>query len=140
MKKRTIAIVISVALALIIAVSSTCIWAANNPNFTVSIGKPIGETDIYIEICMTGYGRTLGIIPPSNKRMTEYMEMGAILNAACREFRDEYKAPTHLELDFTEAEDGGTIATYHGTVTKDGVTSEFNKQWKFDFKYVAPQK
>lgn len=139
MKRKKIAIiVISAVLVLIIAAAGTCMWAANNPHYTVSVGKPLGETDKYIEHCTLGYWATLNI-PPSKKRMNEYIKMSETLHNAWIEYRDEYEAPTHLELDFTEADDGGTIATYHGTVTKNGVTSEFSKQWNFDFKYVAPQ-
>lgn len=138
MNKKIIIAVVSVVLVLAIAASGTYIWAANHPNFCIVVLKPVTEPDKYIEYCEIGYSQTLGI-PAFDKRIKEYSEIDAAMNTAYDELRKEYDTPTHLELDFTKAEDGGTIAAYHGTVTKDGVTSEFNRQWNFNFKYVEPK-
>lgn len=139
-KKKIIVAVLSVVLIFAVAGTGVYIWAANNPHCDIAVGKPEGENgDFIIEPFHAGYYNTLGV-PPSKKWLAEYIKIGETLRDARQEIRSEYEAPTHLELEITEADDGGTIATYKGTVTKDGVTSDFSKQWKFDFKYIEPQK
>lgn len=137
-KKKIIITITTVVLVLAVVALSVYAWCANNPQYRISIGKPTNKTDFYIEHGVFGYYETLGV-SATEKRMNEYIEINETLLDAFCEYREKYEAPTHLELEFTEAEDGGTIARYHGTVTEDGVTSDFDYQWEFDFKYVSPE-
>ena len=61
--KKKVVIIVSVALVLAIAFGGIWIWGANNPEVHFSIGKPVEETDIYVEDLGVGSTDNFGFIP-----------------------------------------------------------------------------
>lgn len=133
MKKKVV--IISVVLVLVIAFAGVWIWGMNNPEVYIGIAKPVEETDIYIEHLSLAYKERFGFIPMSDTFKKEYFEMGETMMENSAEIVETAEAPTHLELDITKDDEGKTVVTYHGTLTKDGVTSDYEQSWTFDYKH-----
>lgn len=133
MKKKVV--IISVVLVLVIAFAGVWIWGANNPDVTFAIGKPVEETDVYIEDLGIGSSDKLGFIPMTEKKAKQLREMYETIMEVAIDLRENAEAPTHLELDITKDNEGKTVCTLHGTLTKDGVTSNYEQSWTFDYKH-----
>ncbi len=134
MKKKVI-IIISVVLVLVIAFAGVWIWGANNPEVSFSIGKPVEETDIYVEDLGVGFADRFGFIPMTKEKSAQLREMYETIMEVAIDFRETAEAPTHLELDIAKNDEGKTVCTLHGTLTKDGVTSDYEQSWTFDYKH-----
>ena len=135
MKKKVV--IISVVLVLVIAFGGLWIWSVNNPELHFSIGKPTGETDIYIEMIGIGETARFGFIETNKKVKNQVNEMYTTMMKTHTELVNTAEAPTHLELDITKNDEGKTVFTYHGKLTKDGVTSDYEQSWTFDYKHFG---
>lgn len=135
--KKNIIIISSVVLVIGLIIGGVYIWASNSPEVTFSIGKPVEETDIYIEHLSLGYRERFGFIPMSDAFQEEYFRMGEDMTGITADLMKTAEAPTHLELDITKDDEGRTVCTYHGTLTKGGVTSEYEQSWTFDYKHFG---
>ena len=133
--KKKVVIIISVVLVLVVAFAGVWIWGANNPKVTFDIGRPVEETDIYVEHIGIGLNDRLGFIPMTEKKLKQVREMYETMMEIAVEIIETAEAPTHLELDFAKDDEGKTVCTYHGTLTKDGVTSDYEQSWTFDYKH-----
>lgn len=133
--KKKIIIVISVVLVLAIAFGDVWIWGANNPDVSFAIAKPVEETDIYVEHLGIGYSDRFGLIPMTKEKSAQLREMYETIMEIAINFSETAEAPTHLELDITKDDEGKTVCTYHGTLTKDGITSDYEHSWTFDYKH-----
>ena len=136
MKKKVI-IIISVVLVLAVAFGGLWIWGANNPEVHFSIGKPSRENDIYIEVIGIGITARFGLIESNGKKEIETDEIFTTMMDVRTELVETAEAPTHLELDISKDEMGKTVCTYHGTLTTDGVTSEYEESWVFNYKHFG---
>lgn len=133
--KKTIIIIVSVILVIGLVIGGFYIWASNSPEVTFNIGKPMEETDIYIEHLSLGYRERFGFIPMSDSFQEEYFRMGEDMTEITADLMETAEAPTHLELDITKDDEGKTVVTYHGTLTRDGVTSDYEQSWTFGYKH-----
>lgn len=134
MKKK---VVISVVLVLVIAFGGLWIWGTNNPEVNFSIGKPTGETDIYIEMIGIGGNPRFGFIKTNEETKAQIDEIYTTMMDVRTKLVETAEAPTHLELDISKDEMGKTVCTYHGTLTTDGVTSEYEESWVFNYKHFG---
>ncbi|MBR5202505.1 MAG: hypothetical protein IKW45_04505 [Clostridia bacterium] len=133
--KKKVAIIISIVLVLVIAFVGVWIWGANNPEVHFSIGKPVEETDIYVEHIGVGSSDRMGFIPMTEEKTKQIREIYESMMKVAVEITETAEAPTHLELNIAKDDEGKTVCTYHGTLTKDGVTSDYEQSWTFDYKY-----
>lgn len=132
--KKTVIIIVSIVLILALASGGTYLWAANNPEITLNISKPVDETGVYIESLSTGYSEKLNI-PVSKKLKAQLNELYESVNSEHEKLATSCEAPTHIEIELSKADDGKTVVTYKGTITEDGVTKEYSKQMTFDYKH-----
>ncbi len=135
--KKKVVIIISVVLVLVIAFVGIWIWGANNPELHFSIGKPTGETGIYIEMIGIGETARFGFIETNEEVKAQVDEMYTTMMDARTELVKIAEAPTHLELDISKSENGKTVYTYHGTLTTDGITSDYEESWIFNYKHFG---
>lgn len=132
--KKTVIIIVSIVLILALAAGGTYLWAANNPEITLNIGKPVEETDIYIKTLTTGYSEKLNV-PIAKYLKAQLNELYESVNSEHEKLATSCEAPTHIEIELSKADDGKTVVTYKGTITEDGVTKEYSKQMTFDYKH-----
>ena len=133
--KKKVVIIISVVLVLVVAFAGVWIWGANNPDVTFGIGKPVEETDIYVEDLGVGFSDRFGFIPMTKEKSAQLREMYETIMEVAIDLRKTAEAPTHLELDIAKDDEGKTVCTLHGTLTKDGITSDYEQSWTFDYKH-----
>lgn len=135
MKKKVV--IISVVLVLVIAFAGVWVWGANNPDVTFGIGKPVEETGIYVEHLGVGFSDRFGFIPMTDEKSAQLREMYETIMEVAMNLRETAEFPTHIELDISKAENGKTVCTLHGTLTQDGVTSDYEESWIFNYKHFG---
>ena len=135
--KKKVVIIVSVALVLAIAFGGIWIWGANNPEVQFSIGKPVEETDIYVEDLGVGSTDKFGFIPMTETKSKQLREMYETIMEVAIYLRETAEAPTHIELDISKDSMGKTVCTYHGTLTTDGITSDYEESWVFNYKHFG---
>lgn len=89
---------------LALAAGGTYLWAANNPEITLNVGKPVEETDIYIETLSTGYSEKCNI-PISKNLKAQLNELYKAVNSEYEKLAVSCEAPTHIELELSKADD-----------------------------------
>ncbi len=125
-------IIIVTIVILLLGTFTVCLWAHNNPNIVIGIGKPEGEPTRYIENVMLQYDERFGI-PIAQDVQDEINDFATKTLEKHQEILTNNEGPIHIEVDL-EFVDGTTIVKYQGTVTdKNGNSVDYNQKIEFPY-------